>query len=136
MKVLKQMGSKIFIELEVIPVYDHIHIVQCYHCQEHEHYAGSLKCKYRSEDYGFCFYCSSRHHKSSKCTLNDDSTKHKCSNCVRTKADNPNHKATDPLRPSVIRETQLTIARTSGLEDAKNEYEPRIERLEMQRRMV
>ena len=134
--VIKRMGNKIHLGLEIIPVYDQIHIIQCFHCQEHGHYAGSIYCKYKDNEFGFCFYCASRHHKSSQCDVKNDRSKHKCSNCTKNKCANRNHKATDPLCPSVIRETQMTIARTSGLEDSKNWYTKKIQRLRAVRRLA
>ena len=133
---VKRMNNKIYFGLQVLNVYDHVHPVQCFHCQEFGHYSGSVYCKSKDQD-STCFYCSSRDHKSAECKVKKNPSKHRCANCIKDKRSHTHHKATDPLCPAVIKETLRVYSRTDGMDgDSKNYYLQMIEKLKSKRTLV
>ena len=79
-----------------------------------------------------CFYCAGPH-SSGRCndSIKHNKTKHKCSNCLGSdnkhlRQNANSHNATDALCPFVIKEMEILIQRTSGSQEAKNEYSQRI----------
>ena len=122
-----QMGDKISIGFQKHIVKDRFHVLQCFHCQEFGHKAGSEFCKKKDED-PTCFYCSGRHaSKECRNKKNKKTEAIKCVNCCHSKNQNErlsssSHKASDTLCPSYIREKVRVMARTAGGEDSKNVY--------------
>lgn len=133
--IIRQMNNKIFWDLHILHVRDHVHLVQCYHCQEFGHYSGSDLCKYKTAN-ATCFYCASQDHKSADCSVKKTPAKHRCTNCIHNNRSNTHHKATDAMCPFVIRETLWAYSRTDGLnEESKNGYLRMVERLREKRRI-
>ena len=134
-EAIKMSNDKIFIGLQVLNVYDHVHPVQCFHCQEFKHIADSDYCKLKGKS-GVCFYCAANH-KSSDCKNKKNSSKHRCINCINDKRQHIHHKSTDPLCPTIIRETLRVYARTDGMdENSKNWYLQMIEKLKQKRSLA
>ena len=132
-ELIIEMGNKIYLGLQILNVHDHIHLIQCYHCQEFGHYSGSDFCK-QKEGRGACFYCASREHKSSDCRDKRNISRHRCINCVRDKRSSTHHKSADPLCPLVIRETLRMYSRIDGVDpESKNMYIRMTERLRQRR---
>lgn len=132
-ELIIEMGNKIYLGLQILNVHDHIHLIQCYHCQEFGHYSGSDFCK-QKKGRGACFYCASSEHKSSDCRDKRNISRHRCINCVRDKRSSTNHKSADPLCPLVIRETLRMYSRIDGVDpESKNMYIRMTERLRQRR---
>ena len=131
-EAINLMRNKIYIGLQRLNVYDHIHVIQCYRCQGYGHYASSDICKSKN---GACFYCADTSHKSTNCPKKQKSADHRCVNCIREKRPNFHHKATDVLCPVRVRETLRIYNRTDGISsEAKNYYTKKIESLKHRRR--
>ena len=77
-----------------LKVYDHIHVIQCYRCQEYGHYASSDICKEKHSAY---FYCAKSDHKSKDCPIKKDKAQHRCINCKHSRHVDQCHKPTDFL---------------------------------------
>ena len=125
-EIIRANGDRMSIGLMYYNVRDRIHVIQCYHCQQYGHMAGSPYCKQKGQD-ATCFYCAGSHaSKDCRKKLNQD--KHvKCSNCAQSKnrsesAACTTHKASDTLCPFYIRERVRVMSRTAGCEEAKNFY--------------
>ena len=65
-EVIKKAGNRICLGLEMYPVRDRYHVIQCYHCQGFGHTSGSIHCKSKDSD-PTCFYCAGNH-KSKDCS--------------------------------------------------------------------
>ena len=132
-EVIKGMNNRIYLGLQLLNVRDHIHLAQCYHCQDFGHYAGSIYCKSK-EGNSTCFYCASTEHNSANCKNKKNTEKHRCVNCTRDGRQHTHHKATDQLCPAVIKETLRTYSRTDGMDtESKNSYLRMIEKLRQKR---
>ena len=132
-EAIKAMNNRIYLGLQLLNVRDHIHLIQCYHCQEFGHYAGSIYCKSK-EGNSTCFYCASTEHKSANCKDKKNAAKHRCINCTREGRQQTHHKATDQLCPAVTKETLRTYSRTDGMDtESKNSYLKMIEKLRQKR---
>ena len=134
---IKKKHDKLHLGLGQRNVRDHVHVIQCYHCQEHGHKSGSQYCRLKGKD-PICFYCAARH-PSKQCSKKNDKKKQQCSNCLKSntgyiKERAKTHNATDKLCPYVIRETEIVMSRTAGYKEAKNEYIQRIQRQRTMRR--
>lgn len=127
---IKKNQDRIHLGLERHKIWDDIHVVQCYHCQEHGHKSGSKFCKLK-ESAAVCFYCAGAH-SSKTCHVKHDRKKHQCTNCLKStkshvRAQAKTHNATDELCPYVIRATEGVMTRTVGYTDQKNEYIQKIQ---------
>ena len=133
-KIIKNdMNDQIYLGLKVLHVRDHIHLVQCFHCQEFGHYANSDYCKLKGKA-GVCLYCASREHVSKDCPSKRKPREHGCINCTRENRPHNHHKSADPLCPIVIKETLRIYSKTDGMDqESKNYYLRKIERLREQR---
>lgn len=130
---IKKKQDKIHLGLGLRNVRDHVHVTQCYHCQEIGHKSKSKFCKLKPTDKSVCFYCAGRHD-SRDCEENikNDRRKHQCSNCLKSnvkyyKDRAKTHNATDRLCPYVIKETEILMTRTVGYKEAKNLYVQKIQ---------
>ena len=125
---VKQNGDQVHLALKSHRVKDRIHVIQCYHCQEFGHMAGTSYCK-KKEDSPVCFYCAGSH-TSKECRSKQDKkvSKIKCHNCAKSrsyaeKGNACSHKASDTLCPFYIRERAHIMSKTAGCtEQAKNWY--------------
>ena len=98
---------------------DQAHVTQCFKCQSYGHENGSPYCPLTKTDKPTCLYCADEH-ESRKCQLKADPTKHKCSNCLKTKKYQytANHITTSPKCPIYNKELDAIIKRTAV--DSKN----------------
>ena len=127
-EAIRKNGDYVHLHLGSHHVKDRIHVIQCYHCQEFGHMAGTLYCKNKGKD-PVCFYCAGSH-SSKDCNSRKDRKvkKIKCHNCAKSrnssdKAAASTHKASDTLCPFYIREHVRVMSRTAGSsEQAKNIY--------------
>lgn len=125
-EIIRANGDRMGIGLMYYNVRDRIHVIQCYHCQQYGHMAGSPYCKQKGQD-ATCFYCAGSH-ASKDCRKKLSQDRHvKCSNCAQSKnrsesAACTTHKASDTLCPFYIRERVRVMSRTAGCEEAKNFY--------------
>ena len=131
---IKKKQDKIYLACQIHSVKDHIHVIQCFRCQEHGHTSTSKYCKLKDKD-SVCFRCAGKH-LSKHCTNRENQ---RCSNCLKSKIsyikDQANtHNATDYLCPFVIKETELLMSRTAGCTDLKNEYVQKIKQLKRTQR--
>ena len=115
--LLKQRS--LYIGMQSHPVKDHIHLMQCYRCQEHGHKAGSDECKLKNGD-PVCLYCGGNHF-SRSCTQKDNPAEWKCSNCLNSKNINhrlnaSGHKTTSLQCPVAMNQMKAVIGRTKGLQ--------------------
>ena len=126
-EAIRKDGDKVAIGFQKHTVKDRFHVLQCFHCQEFGHKAGSDFCKKKDED-PTCFYCAGRH-SSKECTHKKTRKTEsiKCSNCCHSK--NPHekkssgsHKASDTLCPAYVRERARVMSRTAGCDESKNLY--------------
>lgn len=131
---IRQNADQVNLDLTSHYVKDRIHVVQCYHCQEFGHMAGSKYCKDKDKD-PTCFYCAGKH-KSKDCNSKKENKykKIKCSNCTKSKNHSERnaattHKASDSLCPSFIKERAHIMSRTAGCGEAKNAYLQRVKEL-------
>ena len=127
---IKKNEDRLHLGLERHKIWDNIHVIQCYHCQEHGHKSGSKFCKMK-ENSAVCFYCAGAH-SSKTCQVKHDRKKHQCTNCLKStksyvRAQAKTHNATDELCPYVIRATEAVMTRTVGYTDQKNEYIQKIQ---------
>ena len=126
-EAIRTSGDKVCIGLQRHTVKDRFHVLQCFHCQEFGHKAGSEYCKKKDED-PCCFFCAGRH--SSKDCENRKTRKTdsiKCVNCQHSKNHHEKsscatHKASDTLCPFYVRERSRIMSRTAGCEESKNFY--------------
>ena len=124
-------GRKIHTDMRSHYIKDQIHLTQCFACQEHGHKKDSPHCRLNGMSTVVCLYCSDNH-ASKNCpdSIKKDTTKHKCSNCLRSsnstiRSNASGHTTTSQNCPSVIRETKAMITRTAGLE-TKNFFPQRV----------
>ena len=121
---IRKMGDKICIGFQKHNVKDRYHVLQCFHCQEFGHKAGSEFCTKKDDD-PTCFYCSGQHSsKDCKNKKNKKTSAIKCSNCCHSKNTNERmssstHKASDIICPSYVREKVRVMTRTTGGEASK-----------------
>ena len=126
-EVIRQNGDQVHLALGCHRVRDRIHVIQCYHCQEFGHMAGTAYCKNKDKD-PVCFYCAGKHRsRDCNCRKERKVTKIRCHNCAKSrnstdKATANTHKASDTLCPFYIRERARIMSRTAGCEQAKNVY--------------
>ena len=113
-------GRKVNVDLSIKHVKDQLHLTQCFTCQEFGHKTGSPHCK-ASSGSPVCLYCAGSH-LSKNCldTVKKDSSKHKCSNCLKstisTERDGAiGHTTTNSACPRVVRESKRMFSRTAGL---------------------
>ena len=121
--LIKKSGNRIFVDLTSCYVFDRLHLVQCYCCQEFGHKQGSEHCK--SNKSPVCLYCA-ENHLSKNCPNKKDVSKHKCSNCNKSlnnaiKSKASGHTSTSDICPIVQNEAKSLMNRTMGMEkDPKN----------------
>ena len=135
-ETIRSRGDKVCIDLQRHRVQDRVHVIQCFHCQEHGHKSGSKFCKLRDSAKGICFYCAGPHD-SNKCEKkkNNNTGSVKCANCAKSRNRNERlkcntHKASDTLCPFYVREKLRVMTRTLGCEESKNMYLQRIKDLQ------
>ena len=138
---IRQNGDYVHLHLGSHHVKDRIHVIQCYHCQEFGHMAGTSYCKNKDKD-PVCFFCAGSH-SSKDCRNRKEKkvTKIKCRNCEKSrnasdKAAASTHKASDTLCPFYIREHVRVMSRTAGCEQAKNVYLQKIKEQKLRRGRV
>ena len=112
--------GNIFIDMESHEVKDHIHVIQCFHCQEYGHKKGDDLCRLKDTDTTICLYCSGNH-ASKSCPNKKDQSKWKCINCFNSSniAHTQNchsHTTTSNKCPILIQQMKLMINRTEGLQ--------------------
>lgn len=131
---IKKNQDKIYLACQIHRVKDHIHVIQCFRCQEHGHTSTSKYCKLKGKD-SVCFRCAGKH-PSKQCPNRGNQ---KCANCLKSKISfirdqAGTHNATDYLCPFVIRETESVMSRTAGYTVVKNEYVQKIKQLKRTQR--
>ena len=131
-EVIRKSGDYIYLGLQRHRVYDRLHVVQCYHCQQFGHMAKSQYCKLKDAP-PTCFYCAKAHaSKDCEHRINKKTDWIKCSNCCNSKSTTEKnaartHKAADNLCPFFIREKERVMSRTAGCtEQIKNAYRQRV----------
>lgn len=131
---IRQNNDCVHLDLGVHYVKDRIHVIQCYHCQEFGHMAGSKYCKTKDKD-PVCFYCAGSH-SSKECNNKKDKKvkKIRCYNCVNSKNRSERvaastHKASDTLCPFYVRAHERVMSRTAGCDQAKNVYLQKVQEL-------
>jgi hypothetical protein len=77
--------AKIYIQWKSLNIKDYIRVTRCYNCQKYGHV--SKHCKSEKQ----CGFCASTAHESKDCSERENSSKHKCANCVRGKQQDANH---------------------------------------------
>ena len=60
--------GRIFIEISSYRVSDHLHVEQCYKCQEYGHRSASKLCPFYNSNESVCLYCAKKH-KSKSCPV-------------------------------------------------------------------
>ena len=112
--------NRIFIDMQSLRTRDHFRPTQCYACQKHGHKQGSPECSLNNTDRSICLYCAGNH-QSKACTVKKNTERHQCVNCMHSNVSdhkpNCNHTSTSLACPFVIKETNLLIRRTAGLDD-------------------
>ena len=121
-QLIKNKGSKLFIDLSSCSVSDRLHLVQCYTCQEFGHKKDSPHCK--SKGTPVCLYCA-KNHQSKDCPNKRNKAEHHCSNCSKSPyASNAHgHTSTSRTCPIVQNVARGLINKTMGMNaanDAKN----------------
>lgn len=111
----------VYLDMSSIHVKDQVHLIQCFACQKFSHKKGSKYCEIGEDN--VCLYCA-KNHRSKDCQSKRDPTKHKCSNCSKSKIQSIRSKAvghttTSKACPIVQREVETLVNRTAGL-DPKN----------------
>ena len=135
-EAIRRNNDRVHLSLQIHPVRDRIHVVQCYHCQEFGHTAKSkIYCKSK-ESAATCCFCAGDHaSKDCQNKKNNKTNKIKCANCEKSKSfmernAATTHKASDSWCPFHVRETEKMMARTKGCtEQTKNLYRQRIQDL-------
>ena len=109
----------VYINTSSYYVKDHIHVTQCFTCQNYGHKRGSPYCPLKDKNKDTCLYCA-EDHKSSSCTVKRDFTKHKCANCANTTkyCNAANHTSTSRQCPIQEIEINRIVRRTDC--DSKN----------------
>lgn len=122
-KVLIKNG-RIFLGMQSLRTRDHFQPLQCFACQCHGHKQGSEECRYHNMETpgNTCLYCSGDH-RSKDCQHKTDKSKHVCVNCKNSDSNahkvNANHTSTSLKCPFVIREINILIKRTTGIDEAE-----------------
>jgi hypothetical protein len=129
--VIARKGDKVFLKLRQYWVRDRYHVVQCFHCQEFGHVAGSIRCTKKDGD-AVCAFCAGNHEtRSCGHKKRNDTGKLNCVNCQKSnsredKRHSRSHLASSTLCPFFINERTKLMERTSGVKkEAKNGYRTR-----------
>lgn len=130
-RVIASNKDKVFLRLRQHSVRDRFHVIQCFHCQEFGHVAGSIRCS-KKDDSAVCAFCSGRH-ETRECNnrKRNDVGKMVCVNCNNSssredKRHSKTHMASSALCPYYINERGRLMERTSGVtKEEKNGYRTR-----------
>lgn len=102
-----QNDNKVRIGSRRCPAKDRIHVVRCSKCSQYGHTRTSC---YEAKE--TCSFCAS-HHQSTDCPHKQDSSEHKCINCLTSKKDSANHAAHHQACPIFQHQRQKVILRTN-----------------------
>ena len=139
-RVIASNKDKIFLKLRQHSVRDRFHVVQCFHCQEFGHVAGSMRCT-KKDDAAVCAFCSGDH-ETRQCQhkRKNDVGKLQCVNCHSSgsredRRHSKTHLASSTLCPFYINERAKLMEKTSGVsKDTKKGYRTRaLEELRIKR---
>ena len=129
--VIAQNGDKVFLKLRQYWIRDRYHVVQCFHCQEFGHVAGSARCTKKDGD-AVCAFCAGDHEtRSCGHKTRNDTRKLNCVNCQKSSSredrrHSRSHLASSTLCPFYIHERTKLMEKTSGVKkEAKNGYRTR-----------
>ena len=130
-RVIASNKDKVFLRLRQHSVRDRFHVIQCFHCQEYGHVAGSIRCS-KKDDSAVCAFCSGRH-ETRECNnkKRNDVGRMVCVNCNNSgsredKRYAKTHMASSALCPYYINERGRLMDRTSGVtKEEKNGYRTR-----------
>ena len=129
--VIAQKGDKVFLKLRQYWVRDRYHVVQCFHCQEFGHVAGSIRCT-KKDGAAVCAFCAGDHEtRSCGHKKRNDTGKLNCVNCQKSNSredrrHSRSHLASSTLCPFYINERTKLMERTSGVKkESKNGYRTR-----------
>ena len=129
--VIAQKGDKVFLKLRQYSVRDRYHVVQCFHCQEFGHVAGSIRCT-KKDGEAVCAFCAGDHEtRSCGHKKRNDTGKLNCANCQRSnnredRRHARSHLSSSTLCPFYINERTKLMERTSGVKkESKNGYRTR-----------
>ena len=128
---ITQNGDKVFLKLRQHSVRDRYHVVQCFHCQEFGHVAGSIRCS-KKDGSPVCAFCAGDHEtRSCEHKKRNETGKLNCANCQRShnredRRHARSHLASSTLCPYYINERTKLMEKTSGVKkETKNGYRTR-----------
>ena len=112
--------GSLFIDMESHNVKDHVHVIQCFSCQDHGHKKGDAECPHKGTNKSICLYCGGEH-ESKTCPHKKDRSKWNCINCMRSsnreiRQNAKGHTSTSSLCPILIQQAKSIINRTQGIE--------------------
>ena len=104
---------KLFMDTTSYYVKDHVHVTQCFSCQQFGHKKGSPHCTNKDTEMHTCLYCA-QNHESRSCKLKNNISKHRCANCLKTQkfGNTSNHTSTSYECPILTKEINSVIRRT------------------------
>lgn len=98
---------------------DQVHVTQCFTCQQFGHKTKSPHCPQVSSGFLTCLYCSGNH-RSKECSVKKDPTKHKCSNCSKSRLHQQQNNHTTTSFECPIYNGQLNNVIKRTVYDARN----------------
>eukprot|EP00116_Pleurobrachia_bachei_P001282 sb/3461544/ len=116
--VIARKGDKGCRKLRQYWVRDRYHVVQCFHCQEFGHVAGSIRCTKKDGD-AVCAFCAGNHEtRSCGHKTRNDTGKINCANCQKSNGREDrrharSHLASSTLCPFFINERTKLMERTN-----------------------
>ena len=130
-RIISSNKDKIFLKLRQHSVRDRFHVVQCFHCQEFGHVAGSMRCS-KKDSPAVCAFCAGEH-ETRQCQekRKNDVAKLRCINCHGSgsredRRHSKTHLASSTLCPFYINERGKLMDRTAGVsKETKNVYRTR-----------
>ena len=130
-RIIASNRDKIFLKLKQHSVKDRFHVVQCFHCQEFGHVAGSMRCS-KKDSAAVCAFCAGEH-ETRQCQekRKNNVGKLKCTNCHGSgsredRRHSKTHLASSTLCPFYINERGKLMDRTAGIsKETKNVYRTR-----------
>ena len=115
--------TRLFLGMSSLKVIDHFHPFQCFSCQKFGHRQGSHECLHTGTNKHTCLYCAGDH-LSKECENKKKPECHKCANCLSSTLErhrkNANHTSTSFHCPHFLKETNLLIKRTIGVENEES----------------
>jgi hypothetical protein len=130
-RIISSNKDKVFLKLRQHTVRDRFHVVQCFHCQEFGHVAGSMRCS-KKDSSAVCAFCAGNH-ETRQCQekRKNDVGKLRCINCHSSgsredRRHSKTHLASSTLCPFYINERGKLMDRTAGVsKETKNVYRTR-----------